>query len=107
MTSTIVIFYKVVIIFIKRGKYTKQNNELICIKEMIMTHDVAVFQPYQFRVGQKIRIENSRRKGDWEVTDIGEHKITLRCPISKKEFEWTKFCYLVEEEKGVAWPQKS
>jgi hypothetical protein len=107
MTGTIVIFNKVVIIFTKRGKYTRQNNGVICLKEILMKHDVTVFQPYQFKVGQKIRIENSRRKGDWEVADIGEHKITLRCPISKKEFEWTKFCYLVEEEKGVDWPQKS
>jgi hypothetical protein len=72
-----------------------------------MEHDVAVFRPYSFQVGQKIRIEGSRRKGDWEIAAIGEHKITLRCPISKKEFEWTKFCYLVDEEKGVEWPQKS
>lgn len=72
-----------------------------------MTADVAVFRPYPFKVGQKIRIEKSRRNGDWEVVAIGEHKITLRCPISKKEFEWTKFCYLVEEEEGVEWPQKS
>ncbi|MFW2367457.1 MAG: hypothetical protein ACN4GW_13655 [Desulforhopalus sp.] len=72
-----------------------------------MKSNVAVFKPYPFTVGQKIRIEDSRRKGDWEIVNIGEHKITLRCPISKKEFEWTKFCYLVEEEKGVEWPQDS
>lgn len=71
-----------------------------------MGHDVAVFRPYEFSVGQKIRIEDSRRKGDWEVVGISEHKITLKCPISKKEFEWTKFCYLVEEEKNTVWPQK-
>lgn len=72
-----------------------------------MKHDVAVFKPYDFKVGQKIRIEGSRRHGDWEIVAIGEHKITLKCPVSKREFEWTKFCYLVEEEKGVEWPRKS
>ena len=71
-----------------------------------MRHDVTVFKPYPFKVGQKIRIESSRRSGDWEVAALGEHKITLKCPISHKEFEWTKFCYLVEEEKDVIWPQK-
>jgi hypothetical protein len=70
-----------------------------------MTHDVAVFKPYPFTVGQKIRIEGTRRAGDWEVAAIGEHKVTLRCPISGKEFEWNRFCYLVDEETGVAWPQ--
>ena len=70
-----------------------------------MGHDVTVFRPYPFEVGQKIRIENSRRAGDWEIAAIGEHTVTLRCPISKKEFEWNKFCYLISEEKNTAWPR--
>ncbi len=71
-----------------------------------MKHDVTLFKPYSFTVGQKIRIEGGRRNGDWEIVAVGEHKVTLRCPISKKEFEWTKFCYLAAEEEGVAWPKK-
>lgn len=71
-----------------------------------MGHDVAVFTPYPFFVGQKIRIEQSRRAGDWEVTAVGEHTVTLRCPISKREFEWPTFCYLVGEEKGARWPNR-
>ena len=72
-----------------------------------MGDDVAVFKPYPFTVGQKIRIEDSRRAGDWEVAAIEEHKVTLRCPISKKEFSWTKFCYCVEEKKNEQWPLKN
>lgn len=71
-----------------------------------MGHDVAVFKPYPFRVGQKIRIEESRRGGDWEVAAIDEHTVTLRCPISHKEFKWTKFCYLREERTNSEWPLK-
>ena len=71
-----------------------------------MGYDVAVFKPYPFKIGQKIRIEDTRRAGDWEIAAIGEHKVTLRCPISKKEFEWTIFCYNVEERKDSPWPQK-
>lgn len=70
-----------------------------------MGHDVSVFEPYPFKIGQKIRIEKSRRSGDWEIAAIGEHTVTLRCPISKKEFEWTKFCYLTDEEKDTTWPR--
>jgi len=70
-----------------------------------MGHDVAVFEPYPFRVGQKIRIENSRRAGDWEIAAVGEHTVTLRCPISKREFEWNKFCYLVRDEQNAPWPR--
>lgn len=72
-----------------------------------MAHDVIVFRPYPFKIGQKIRIEGSRRKGDWEIVEVGENKITLRCPISKKEFSWAKFCYFSDEEKGVQWPQRN
>jgi hypothetical protein len=72
-----------------------------------MKYDVTVFKPYAFHIGQKIRIENSRRKGDWEIAAIGEHTVTLRCPISKKEFEWAAFCYLVEEMEDEVWPQDS
>lgn len=71
-----------------------------------MGHDVAVFQPYPFEVGQKIRIEGKRRRGDWEVAAVNEKTVTLRCPISHKEFEWNRFCYLVDEEKDTVWPQK-
>lgn len=70
-----------------------------------MGYDVTVFEPYPFKVGQKIRIENSRRAGDWEIAAVGTHSVTLRCPISKKEFEWNKFCYLVNEENDTVWPR--
>jgi hypothetical protein len=70
-----------------------------------MKHDVTVFRPFPFKVGQKIRIEETRRKGDWNIAAINEHTITLKCPISGKEFEWTKFCYMTEEERGVKWPR--
>ena len=70
-----------------------------------MGHDVVVFKPFPFTIGQKIRVEESRRAGDWEVAAIGEHTITLRCPISKKEFEWNNFCYFTTEEKDTIWPQ--
>lgn len=70
-----------------------------------MKHDVLVFKQYPFTVGDKIRIEDGRRKGDWEVAAIEEYKVVLRCPVSKKEFSWNKFCYLVEKEESVDWPQ--
>jgi len=69
-------------------------------------HDVTQFTPYPFRVGQKIHIQEGPRRGDWEVIGVTDHKLTLRCPFSLKEFTWSRFCYFVEEQQGVAWPQK-
>ncbi|GJQ60629.1 MAG: hypothetical protein D8M57_13605 [Candidatus Scalindua sp. AMX11] len=67
-------------------------------------HNVSIFRPYPFHVGQKIRIEGTKREGDWEVANIGENKVTLRCPITKKEFSWEPFCYHVEEKHDHPWP---
>lgn len=67
-------------------------------------HNVTVFKPYPFEVGQKINISGGPRKGDWEVTGITERKVKLKCPISKKEFEWDMFCFHTEDLANVTWP---
>ncbi len=69
------------------------------------THKVTVFKPYPFKEGEKIRVDGSRRGGDWEVVGVSENKVTLRCPVSHKQFEWDIFCYKVEEENS-AWPKE-
>jgi hypothetical protein len=66
---------------------------------------VAVFEPFPFATGQKINIAGGPRKGDWEVVGVSEKKVKLRCPISLREFEWHRFCYLVEEQADRQWPQ--
>jgi hypothetical protein len=68
-----------------------------------MNHPVTVFKPYPFKQGQKIRIEGSRRSGDWEVVDLSDTQVTLRCPISKKQVNWDRFCYFIED-KNMKWP---
>jgi hypothetical protein len=69
-------------------------------------YQVAVFRRYPFRVGQKIRIDEGPRRGDWEVIGVSEHKVKLRCPISTREFAWARFCYFVDEREGDQWPQE-
>ena len=69
-------------------------------------HDVTVFRPYAFQVGQKIRIDGGPRAGDWQVAAIGERKVTLHCPVSGREFEWALFCYHVEDVPNEDWPQE-
>lgn len=67
------------------------------------TEQVAAFRPYPFRAGQKITIEEGPRSGDWEVVEVTEKKVTLRCPLSGRTFEWARFCYLVQEGQRE-WP---
>jgi hypothetical protein len=67
---------------------------------------VSVFRYYPFKVGQKIRIEGGIRRGDWEVIGISDKKVKLRCPISLREFDWSRFCYLVDEREAEEWPKE-
>jgi hypothetical protein len=57
-------------------------------------------------VGPKIRIEGSKREGDWEVVEISERKVTLCCPLSNKKVTWDLFCYFVEEKDNFPWPKE-
>jgi hypothetical protein len=68
-------------------------------------HNVTIFRPYVFSIGQKIHIESGPRKGDWEVIGLTDRKVRLKCPISHREFEWNRFCYAVDERSDVDWPQ--
>ena len=69
-------------------------------------HRVITFKPFLFEAGQKIHIGEGPRKGDWEVLEVTEHKVKLRCPVTHKEFNWNRFCYFEEERDGVEWPQR-
>lgn len=68
-------------------------------------HKVTMFRPYPFRIGQKIHIEQGPRRGDWEIIDVSESKVRLRCPVSLREFEWNRFCYYLDEREVAQWPQ--
>ena len=70
------------------------------------THKVTIFTPYPFERGQKIHIADGPRRGDWEVMEVGDRKVKLRCPISFREFEWDRFCYFSEDRDQMEWPQK-
>jgi len=70
-------------------------------------YDVTLFEPFPFKIGQKIRITGGKRYGDWEVIGVSDAKVKLRCPISHREFEWDRFCYIVEERNDEIWPLES
>ena len=91
----------------KKRAYSQKKRLFVFKKEEEddMDQPVIVFKPYPFEVGQKIYIDGSRRKGDWEVMDVTDNKVTLKCPLSKKELTWDRFCYFVEE-KTTKWPSE-
>jgi len=70
------------------------------------SHDVTVFRPYEFVVGERITIDQGPRGGDWEVVGVSERKVRLRCPIRGREVEWARCCYLIDKRTGVSWPSR-
>ena len=68
-------------------------------------HNVLIFRPYSFQPGNKIHIAGGPRQGDWEIIEVREHKIKLRCPVSLREIECDHFYYFIEEAAGVPWPR--
>ncbi len=71
-----------------------------------MPASVPVFTPYPFVTGEKINISSGPRQGDWMVVGVDERKITLRCPLSGKEYSWDRFCYMVGKNEQP-WPAVS
>jgi hypothetical protein len=65
---------------------------------------VLILRPYPVRVGQRITIEAGPRRGDWEIIEVGDRRLRLRCPISHKELDCDRFCYVVTEAAGIPWP---
>ena len=68
-----------------------------------MADQVTLFKQYPFHKGEKIHIVDGKRRGDWLVADVDEKKVTLRCPVSGREFSWDRFCYVVERHEQQ-WP---
>lgn len=68
-----------------------------------MDEQIIIFQQYKFEQGQKIHIADGKRHGDWLVVGVDDKKVTLRCPVSGREFSWDRFCYQVASRKQQ-WP---
>ncbi|MBU0908238.1 MAG: hypothetical protein KKA54_09490 [Proteobacteria bacterium] len=68
-----------------------------------MADQVTLFKQYPFHKGEKIHIVDGKRSGDWLVVEIDDKKVTLRCPVSGREFSWDRFCYVVDKNEQQ-WP---
>ncbi len=71
-----------------------------------MDNGVAIFTPYPFQVGERLRITGGPRQGDWRVVGLTDAKVTLECPVSGQRVTWARFCYLVERRGDLPWPQE-
>ena len=66
---------------------------------------VTTFRRYPLEVGQKIRLLDGPRGGDWLVLAVGERTMRLRCPVSGREVEWDRPYTLAAVLESEEWPQ--
>jgi len=72
----------------------------------VATATVTTFPRASLEAGQKIRILDGPRRGDWLVLDADERKVRLRCPVSGKEVEWDRFLAAAGVLKDEEWPKR-
>jgi len=70
-----------------------------------MKAKIKILKRLELAPGDRIHIEDGPRRGDWQVTAVNEKELTLRCPVSGREFTWARFCYLLEE-RDQQWPKE-
>ena len=66
---------------------------------------VTTFRHVPLEPGQKIRILEGPRRGDWLVLGAEEHKLRLRCPVSGREVEWDRFLAVAGVLEDEEWPK--
>jgi hypothetical protein len=67
---------------------------------------VVFFRLYPAQVGDTITIEGGPWRGDWEIIEVGDRKLRLKCPVTHKEIERERFFYFLEERDQEPWPHR-
>lgn len=68
---------------------------------------VTTFRLAPLEAGQKIRILEGPRRGDWLVLDVDGKKMRLKCPVSGREVEWDRFASFAATLENAEWPLKN
>ena len=55
-----------------------------------MSDKPTVFEPYPFKVGERILRRRKGKLEDWDVIDVTETEITVKCPFHGMKLIWEK-----------------
>ncbi len=60
-----------------------------------MSAKPTVFEPYPFKVGERILRRRKGKLEDWDVIAVTDTEITVKCPFHGMELTWKRnnFCY--------------
>ncbi len=61
-----------------------------------------IFEPYPFRVGERIKRRRKGKLEDWEVIAVDNETVTVRCPFHGLELTWKRNCFWSAAEPGSA-----
>jgi len=60
-----------------------------------------VFEPYHLKIGDRILITDGPWKGDWDIIELSDKKIKVKCPFKGTELEWKRQMFTFQGEKEM------
>jgi len=61
-----------------------------------------IFEPYPFRVGERIQRRRKGKLEDWDVIAVSADEVTVKCPFHGMELTWQRSHFWTTEKNGSA-----
>jgi len=55
-----------------------------------MSYRTTIFEPYPFRVGERIKRRRKGKLEDWDVIAVSDDEVTVKCPFHGMELTWKR-----------------
>ena len=55
-----------------------------------MSYRTTIFEPYPFRVGERIKRRRKGKLEDWDVIAVTDDEVTVKCPFHGMELTWKR-----------------
>lgn len=55
-----------------------------------MSKKPTIFEPYQFKVGERILRRRKGKLEDWDVIAVNDDEIKVKCPFHGMELTWKR-----------------
>ncbi len=72
-----------------------------------MSDQATVFEPYPFRVGERILRRRQGKLEDWDVIAVTDKEVTVKCPFHGMELTWKRSSFWYGGETAAAADSKA
>lgn len=60
-----------------------------------------VFETYPVKPGDRIFINDGPWKGDWDIVEVSDRKVKVKCPFKGDEYEWKRRLFVFKGEQDL------